>query len=264
MPCSTTQEKNRTMPVTDQTNTWAQKPILIVLAGRTFPGISETQGDFDEWIARGLGNAAAHTCIDARTAVLPNYAEISGVVISGSHSMVSDHEPWSETLAHWLKQGVDVDLPMLGICYGHQLLAYACGGVVANHPDGIEIGSQVISASTNAKADYLFSAMPETFPAQLVHSQSVLQLPQEAILLATGDHEPHQAYRIGKCAWGVQFHPEFSAQAMRGYIEQMNGVLLRQQRDPQALSAAVQNTPHAALLLRRFAAYIEQHAHGES
>lgn len=230
------------------------KPILILLAGRTFPDLSKTIGDFDDWIAEGLGNKQALLCMDARTNTsLPAPAELAGVVVSGSHAMVSDRHPWSENLARWLKTCVGAQLPVLGICYGHQLLAHACGGVVDYHPAGLEIGTKQIELSANAAQDLLFSAAPPTFPAHLVHSQSVRKLPQQAILLAGNEHESHQAFRIGPYAWGVQFHPEFSVLAMRGYIQQLEKNLAGKQCDAQVLNAAVTDTPAAHLLLRRFA-----------
>lgn len=231
------------------------KPILILSAGNTFPVISETEKDFDEWIAQALGNSCAQWRMDAREVLsLPDPIELAGVVISGSHAMVTDHHTWSEHLAIWLRQCIDSRLPLLGICYGHQLLAYAAGGEVGNRPQGIDIGTKTIALSAAASHDYLFRELPENFAAQLVHSQSVLTLPDKAVLLANSENEEHQAFRIGQCAWGVQFHPEFSASVMRGYIEQVS----RSQGledDISQLLGEVTDTPEATFLLRRFSAF---------
>lgn len=230
------------------------KPILIACAGRTFPQISAGQGDFDDWIARGLGQRLPVTTRDIRAAnALPAVSTLAGVVVTGSHSMVSDREPWSERAADWLRELTCEGVPVLGICYGHQLLAHAFGGVVDYHPGGIEIGTTEVALTDAAADDVLFRDVPRTFAAQLVHRQSVLVLPGEAVLLARGQFEPHQAFRIGECAWGVQFHPEFSADAMRGYIVQMTDMLTAQGRDHRALTTGVRDTPHATALLGRFA-----------
>ena len=71
--------------------------------------------------------------------------------------------------------------------------------------------------------------------------------------LAGNAHEPHHAYRIGERAWGVQFHPEFSADAMRCYIDTLAPSLSDAGRDVQALRTGVRDTPDAAALLGRFA-----------
>ncbi len=236
------------------------KPILVLLAGRTFPEISQSDGDFDDWIAQGLGDENWLIRMDAREAeALPEPSGIAGVIVSGSHAMVSERLPWSERLAQWLKSCVDASVPVLGICYGHQVLAHACGGVVDYHPDGIEIGTRTIQLTEAAQQDLLFAQMPGEFPAQLVHSQSVHKLPADAVLLARGEHEAHQAYRVGRCAWGVQFHPEFSALAMKKYIQQLEQKLISENGDAKALSSAVVDTPDSAKLLRRFAEICNRH-----
>lgn len=231
-----------------------QKPFLIVRAGRTFPTISRNLGDFDDWIAAGLGNPTNQRRLEAQAMPpLPAPETLTGVVVSGSHSMVTDREVWSERLAAWLRRCVDAEVPVLGICYGHQLLAHAMGGKVGYRSAGVEIGTHVVSRTADAADDVLFQAVPEQFAAHLVHAQSVLALPPGATLLAHSAMEPHQAFRIGRCAWGVQFHPEFSSQVMRDYIrckaEDPKGEAL----ETETLLQSVQETPDASALLARFA-----------
>lgn len=236
---------------TDHSMNTANKPILIVAAGKTFPDLSRQEGDFSDWIRDGLGDGVSVRHIDAREAEsYPDPSDIAGVVISGSHDMVSDREAWSERLAQWMKQCVDADKPVLGICYGHQLLAHAMGGHVGNLPEGPEVGTREIQLSEGAQEDALLRNLPQRFPAQLVHYQSALRLPPGATLLASSTAEPHQAFRVGKNGWGVQFHPEFSPKAMRGYIERMSNQL----DNSAQLLAEVEASPDAAGILRRFAA----------
>ena len=226
-----------------------RKPILIVLAGRTYSAISAQQGDFGDWIARGLGAAVPQRRIDARVAMeLPAPNGLAGVVVSGSHAMVSHCEAWSERLAQWMKACVEAGVPVLGICYGHQLLAHAFGGRVDDLPGGPEVGSKLIRLNRNAHKDPLMEGLPASFAAQLVHYQSVLELPQKAVLLASSDAEPHQAFRVGTCGWGVQFHPEFSQEAMRGYLDEMSATV----DGAQALASQVESTHAAGSVLERF------------
>ncbi len=230
------------------------KSLLIIQTGKTFSDISKTQGDFADWIAAGLGKPSNQLHINAwEVDAFPSSSTIAGAVLSGSHAMVTDHEDWSERLAVWLRTCVEEGVPVLGICYGHQLLAHAMGGEVGYRAQGIEIGTHRVSVTENAADDELFKNLPAQFPAQLVHSQSVLTLPPNSTLLANSADEPHQAFRIGSCAWGVQFHPEFSANAMCGYIQQKSDFLIQQQQNPEALISAVQNTPQASSLLQGFA-----------
>jgi GMP synthase (glutamine-hydrolysing) len=74
-----------------------------------------------------------------------------------------------------------------------------------------------------------------------------------AVRLAGNAFEPTQAFRIGDCAWGVQFHPEFDAEVMRGYIDHMADAVRARGDDPAALRERVEATDAAASLLERFA-----------
>ncbi|AVS69235.1 glutamine amidotransferase [Paracidovorax avenae] len=234
------------------------RPILIARTGGTFPSLRERLGDFEDWVQAGLACTAAPvlTVDAAQGESMPDPDAVSGVVVTGSHAMVTDRAPWSETLGGWLGRAVAAQTPVLGICYGHQLLAHALGGEVADHPGGWEIGTvEVHTAPDAAGGDALFAGLPGAFGAQVVHRQSVRRLPAGAVRLAGNAFEPHQAFRVGQCAWGVQFHPEFAPDAMRGYIDALSADVRQAGRDPEALRGHVRATPEACGLLERFARF---------
>ena len=104
-----------------------------------------------------------------------------------------------------------------------------------------------------ADTDPLLGDLPGRFPAQAVHWQSVRRLPDGAVLLAGSAHEAHHAFRVGERAWGVQFHPEFSDEALRAYLEGMGTTLANQGLDAAQIAAALRPTPDAASVLPRFA-----------
>jgi len=196
------------------------KKIILLKTGSTHPGIRQRFGDFEDWFMQAWDQCAV-TLVNAVTASeLPVLKGDEGVVITGSPAMVTDREPWSEKLAEWLVQQAHGKVPVLGVCYGHQLLAHALGGSVHFHPQGREIGTVDITQQPGAQDDPLLSILPKQFKAQVTHAQSVKALPPGATLLARNDYEPHQAFRVGERTWGVQFHPEFSADVMRAYIQE--------------------------------------------
>lgn len=221
------------------------KPLAILRLGQTHDDIAAALGDFDQWVIDGLGRRdLAVTVIDPRQGdELPAPQELAGVVMTGSHSMVTDREPWSEHTATWLRGAVQAGLPVLGICYGHQLLAHALGGEVDYHPQGIELGTIPVQLTAAASDDPLFADLPPSFNAQSAHRQSVRRLPEGAVLLAGNTFEPHHAFRFGRNAWGVQFHPEFSAAATQAYVR----------ATAPEVPPPVENTPVAASVLPRFA-----------
>lgn len=236
--------------------------VAILKTGSTYPTIEEQFGDFDQWFLRGLSPDLDVTVFNTAAGELPdNPADWDGVVVTGSPAMVSDREPWSESAAQWLARTVKKEIPLLGVCYGHQLLAHALGGEVGYHPKGRESGTRRVELLASAKDDLLFGHMPNTFNAQLTHMQSVLSLPPGAVLLGHNEFEPHQAFRVGNRAWGVQFHPEFSSTVMRAYLGVQAPALEREGFDSKAMIDSVTDAPEAAGLLERFSALVkEDHA----
>lgn len=231
--------------------------VVIIKVGTTFPTTALQFGDFDAWTSAAMGADVAVSVVDAEHGEQPPApSQCAGVVITGSHSMVSDELPWSLALEDWLRDALAVGTPILGVCYGHQLLAKAAGGEVGYHPEGKEIGTVSVELLAEAENDPLFAGLLSPFLAQVTHSQTVLRLPPGATRLARNDFEPNQAYRLGETAYGVQFHPEYSVDIMRSYIEQQTEPLTAAGRDVDALLAAVGETPVAAQLLTRFVALL--------
>ena len=238
-----------------QANTGESRPILIVKVGQTHEAIRERLGDFDDWIATGLCAGGAQTLTrDPRAGeALPDPASVPGIVITGSHAMVSDREAWSEALLPWIRRAVECRTPLLGICYGHQLLAHALGGEVGFHPDGVEIGTISVHQRATAAGDPLFGPLPTAFEALSTHWQSVSRLPEGAVWLASSAQEKHHAFRMGDCAWGVQFHPEFSTEALRAYLDGLGPTLAKEGLDAAQIAAGLKATPVAASVLPAFA-----------
>ena len=230
------------------------KPILIVKTGGTYPDMAARHGDFEDWFIARMDRSAAPIEIVSPFAgePLPPAASFGGIIITGSHDMVTEKHAWSEKTADWVKKAVEAEIPVLGVCYGHQLLAHAMGGVVGDNPKGKEFGTVSIRLNEQGRQDRLFDGTPATFAAQACHSQSVLQLPAGATLLASSDMDPHHAFAMGKRAWGVQFHPEFDGQMLRLYIARFAVELGQQGNDVDRLLADIRETPESEVLLRRF------------
>lgn len=150
---------------------------------------------------------------------LPDPATISAAVLSGSWAMVTDHAEWSERTAAWIRVAVAAELPLLGVCYGHQLMAYALGGEVGDNPNGWERGLQQLQANDRCRQDPLLAALPGRFSAWLSHRQSVLTPPPGAQVLAASELEPCQILRYTPQALSVQFHPEFTGNIMTACLQ---------------------------------------------
>ena len=229
------------------------KPLLIIQTGEAPEPILGRLGGFTEWFrtAMRLQPEQVRTVRVDIGGKLPKPKDIAGAVITGSGAMVTDRAAWSENTAAWLRGAMDAELPLFGVCYGHQLLAHALGGTVGWLPSGREIGTQ--SIRRNGHDDKLLNGMPVDFPAHTTHRQSVLEAPRDARVLARSAADPHQILRYGENAISTQFHPEFSTRFMRAYLRSREPTLIEEGFNIPALHREAQATPDARGLLRRFA-----------
>jgi GMP synthase (glutamine-hydrolysing) len=184
---------------------------------------------------------------------LPAAENLAGIVITGSAAMVSAHEQWSEDTAKWLGTAVLIGIPILGVCYGHQLLAHALGGHVGPNPAGRQIGTVTAQRLESTATDPLLGYLPSTFEVQTSHLEVVLELPPGAERLATSPLDDNFAIRFADNVWGVQFHPEFSPAVMSQYLHYREQVLRKEGLDPAHLLSKVTDTTQAQSVLQKFA-----------
>ena len=234
----------------------ALKQIALIKTGCTIEQIKPGHGDFEEWFAQGLGVEEPLQIDVFRGEQIPAPETLAGVVITGSPAMVSARLDWSEKTAQWLRKAVKADLPILGVCYGHQLLAHALGGQVGPNPAGRQIGTVTTQLIEYKEKDTLLGHLSPTFMAQASHTEVVLELPPGARRLATSPLDDNFAIRFGKSVWGVQFHPEFTAAVTSQYIHYRSDELLKEGLDPEALQGSVKDTTESNSVLQKFASLI--------
>lgn len=233
-----------------------KRELIIVKTGQAVPEARGDGRDFEDWFAEGLGLEA----FDYRTVrvdqgqVLPPIESLDhapAVLVTGSPAMVSDRLDWSETTASWLAGAHAAGLPILGVCYGHQLLAHALGGKVGPNPEGRRMGRAVVEFGD--AQDPLTGDFAPTAAFNVSHVEVVLALPEGARVIGTTAHDPYHVLYFGNMSWGVQFHPEFDRAIMRAYIEARAGALEAEGQDPTALIAALDDNPNGRPFLARFA-----------
>jgi len=228
-------------------------PFLILETGQPVPAMKR-YGRFPHWIRVAAGLDEADTVVvnveaGERPPPRTGYA---GTIVSGSAAFVTDRADWSERTADWLREAAHEGAPLLGICYGHQLLAHALGGQVDYNPAGRESGTIELELHAPAFDDPLFAGLPARFAAQATHLQSVLRAPAGATVLARSRQDECHAFRWGQAAWGLQFHPEFATHHIRGYVRARADCLQRHGRCPRAVAREVSAAPLARRLLQRF------------
>lgn len=237
------------------------KPFLIIETGKPVPTLKR-QGGFPDWIrvASGIHVRDVKVCNVADGDTLPDSKGFSGVLVTGSGTMVTERHDWSERSAEWLNDAAHKGQHIFGICYGHHLLAQTLGGKVDFNPKGREMGTIEVSLHEHAKTDALFADIPAAFDAHSTHMQTVLTAPGDAVVLAYSDKDDCQAFRWKDNVWGVQFHPEFSTEHMREYIHVRRMALIQEGSEPKAMRKAVSAAPHARKLLRNFVQHAQSRA----
>jgi len=122
-----------------------------------------------------------------------------------------DNYPFLHAEADFLRQALDLKVPILGLCLGHQLLADILGGEVEVGQQ--EVGWLPVQLNEAGTKDPLFNGVPPEFFPFHYHTEQVTTLPPGATVLATSPLCPVQAFRYGQApVWGVQFHPEINPQ----------------------------------------------------
>lgn len=140
-------------------------------------------------------------------APLPDPSKLDGVVITGSAAGVYDDFPWLDPLRDFIRRAYTQNTLMLGVCFGHQIMADALGGDVRKSEKGWGIGRHTYSVKT--RPGFMRNA-PQTLAVACSHQDQVIVAPREAEVILASDFTPNAglAYRNG-AALSFQPHPEF-------------------------------------------------------
>lgn len=226
--------------------------LLVLRAGDALPQVSALHGEFAAWIERAAGGAwagdwAVH---DLRASdPLPDCQSVAGVIITGSIASVTERASWMLRAEAYIREVVAAEVPLFGICFGHQLMAQALGGDVQRNPRGREIGTVEV---TRVEDDPLFEGLPEPLFVNATHVDSVIVLPPEARVIAKTALEENAVIAFGPAARGVQFHPEIDRAVMRGYLEVRWPLLVEEGLDAPGIHAGASETPEGRKMLANF------------
>ena len=137
------------------------------------------------------------------------------------------------------------NLPVLGICFGHQIIAQMHDGKVVSDVEQKKVGSHEVHLTPEGERDPLFNGFPKNFFAQYWHGDSITKLPTGAVLLATGPTCRFSALRYGERAYTLQFHPEANYSRFSELLKQSGNV-------PEGvdIGSVVRETPEASTLIQ--------------
>ncbi len=146
--------------------------------------------------------------------------EIQAVVVLGGPMNVyeEDKYPFLKEENRFIQNVVQEEIPYLGICLGSQLLAKACGAPVVKSPVK-EVGWYKIRLTPDGKKDLFLKGFDPKIDIYHWH-EDMFQIPSNGVLLATSDGCPHQTFRVGKNAYGIQFHIEVTDKSIKEWSDE--------------------------------------------
>jgi GMP synthase-like glutamine amidotransferase len=170
---------------------------------------------------------------------LPRADDFDAFIMPGSRSNVTDGEEWMEPLGALLRDVHSQGKPLVGICFGNQMLAAALGGRVASR-GSFNCAIDAI-VTTPAAADYSIEGSAEN-PLRLFkgHSQEVVELPPGASLLGSSDSTAVELWAIGNTVLGCQGHPDFGAELSTRLVPEMEAIGLLDADAAATLAAGMQ------------------------
>jgi GMP synthase (glutamine-hydrolysing) len=148
----------------------------------------------------------------------------SGLILGGSPFTMSDDEKSDVQirvegeLQALTREALERDFPFFGACFGIGIIGSVVGGTI-DGKYGEPVSAPVIDVNDDGRADPLFEVMPSTFKAFVGHKEAVHSLPDDAIVLASSEGCPVQAFRVGKNVYATQFHPELDVPGIHVRID---------------------------------------------
>ena len=183
--------------------------IGLLMAGHLPEGMQAQVGDYDRLYGRLLAKEGIE--LTSWPVVDDDFPDdvhaAEGWLISGSRYGAYEDLPWIPKLEQFIRDAYAANVPLVGICFGHQIIAQALGGKVEKFKDGWAVGH------------HTYDWLGEDLVLNAWHQDQVTERPKEARVIATSPFCENAALVYGDKAFTVQAHPEFDAEAIRILLE---------------------------------------------
>ena len=177
----------------------------------------EDKDDEGQWFVKryshvpGINISTRNVC---RGELLPQPADVDGLVLAGSYNSVHDHTDWQQAVRAWLPQMRRHKMPILGICGSHQLIAHVEGADVVPLAEGPFAGTFPIRLTAAGKSSPIMHAIADDDCFHYANSEQVANIPFGSTLLASSSKVPVAALDFGDHCYTTQFHPEATEETL--------------------------------------------------
>lgn len=236
----------------------------ILETGRPPEPLEETHGSFPQMFADLLCENApewefrAYRVMDGEFPF--SIDECDAWLITGSKASVYDGDEWIDDLKEFLEDAYEEHIPLVGICFGHQVLAEALGGTVEKSRKGWGLGVQAYTV-TDAGRGILPDL--ESFAVNSFHQDQVLELPEDAKVLAESSFCPYAALDYNGRALSFQGHPEFDRAFTKDLLQSRRGTLLDPDQTDEAVATLEQSTD-SSKLAKTIVEFVEKASEGNT
>lgn len=231
------------------------QPRLLYLGnGRSFQSVAKLDERFESW---GLSVDRYWAYNNEFPATLDGY---DGIFLSGSPHGAYEDVPFINREHDLIQKAAEKQIPMLGICFGSQILGSAlCGRDQVFRRDDCEIGYKTLTTSDEAKDDLLTAEVGESFDMFVWHNDEVKAEHPDMTILASTDICPNQVWRYRDAPiWGIQGHPEVTRVQAPIWFEQNRARMEKDGADVDRLKSQADEAATAKTMLARFVQFLVQ------
>ncbi|MCP4500908.1 MAG: hypothetical protein GY822_13185 [Deltaproteobacteria bacterium] len=217
--------------------------LVLLQTGYAVPLVQNECGTFPTLFRQGLDLANVDyelDVIEIQHAAPERIPACDGVIVSGSPSMIAENTDWMQRSKKLMSHVLDDDVPLLGVCFGHQLLGSILGADVGPNAKGRAIGTIDVDRLVDAELeDSFFKDLPTSFAAQVSHVDVIREIGDHLVVVGKSSHDGcHMVRAKSSLAWGVQFHPEFTKEVSLRYLRTRREVLDAEQGEGTAARKA--------------------------
>lgn len=207
---------------------------------------------FADLLGDGGGKFTFETVSLIEDEPLPDIADVEAIIISGSSLGVYDKKPWLDPLRDFIREAYARRIPMIGVCFGHQIMADALGGVVEKSQKGWGVGRHQYSIAQ--RPEFMADA-PAQMQFNVIHQDQVISPPPNSKVVGGSAFTPNAIleYQNG-AAISIQAHPEFANDYAQAVYVLRSGDLFDEQTGQQAIESIDKNNDNALMAeyFRRF------------